>query len=83
MCILTIIIDESVINSMEISCFLNCGSIFPKLVNLNDQSLNDFNECCNTISRTSGYGTTQATCTTACKFCYNHYIPIHIIAIYL
>ena len=65
MCILIVIIDESVINSMEVECFADCSSHSPDASN--DESTNDFNGCCNTVATTGGYGGDTITCTAACK----------------
>ena len=81
MCALIIIIDDSVMNSAAVACFSNCGSNTPDSTNLQDLSTNDFNGCCNTASSTSGYGITAAICTTECKFYYNYYIFLQILAI--
>ena len=78
MCIIIIIIDGSVTNPAEIICFSNCGSNVQDTDNFDDVTNNDFNECCNSVSRTSGYGDNIQSCLVACKFCYNDYISIHM-----
>ena len=59
-------------------CYSNCGLInsdgdVVDIDNPDDayESINDVNECCNTVSTTTGYGI-PGTCITACKFSYNH-----------
>ena len=83
MCILIITIDASVINFMQFTCFSNCGSNVVDTVNPADASTDNLNECCNTASTNSGYGENTALCITACKFCYNHFISLHIPASYI
>ena len=83
MCVLIIIIDGSVINSFGIECYSNCDSDMLDTTNSVDTSPNDFNGCCNSVSTTSGYGSTSINCDAACKLCYNHYISLHIPATYL
>ena len=82
LCIPIIIIDPSVRNAEEVTCFSNCDSDVIDADNPSDASVDDFNECCNTVSTTSGYGF-PGNCFVACKFCYNYYNSLHILAIYL
>ena len=85
MCIPNIITDESVINTVQLTCYSMCGSDMVDADNNSmDTTTNDFNGCCNSVSTTSGYSATAlSTCTTVCKFYYNHYISLYILAIYL
>ena len=89
MCIPIIIIDLSVTNPLPLTCYSNCGLVnldgdVVDMVNPSDMSDDDFNGCCDTSSTTSGYGITGTpTCIGICKFCYNHYISLHIPATYI
>ena len=83
MCILIIIIDESVTNSMEVECFSDCDSNGVAINPTNDNTIGDLNVCCVSDFRSSGFGENGADCTATCKFCYNHCISLHILAIYL
>ena len=76
-----IIIDSSVTSSMQLTCYSDCDSDLVDTNNPLDDTINDFNGCCNSVSLTSGSGFTD--CFLACKFCYNHCISLHIPAIYL
>ena len=79
MCIPIIITDDSVINTEELTCYSICGSDMVDADNSMDNTTNDFNGCCNSVSTTSGYSATASpTCTIACKFYYNHYISLYI-----
>ena len=87
MCIPIIIKDESVTNTGQILCYSNCGLInsdsdITDPNHADGLSANDINACCNTDLRTSGYSSAASpVCTAACKFCYNYYISLHVLAI--
>ena len=81
MCILIFIIDSSVTSSMQITCYSDCDSDLVDTDLPSDDTTNDLNSCCDTILLTAGYGFTD--CLSTCKFCFNHYISLHISALYL
>ena len=72
--------DESVVNILSLTCYSTCdlsnsnGNIEDTSIP-RDQSIGDINNCCNSVSTTSGYGETLrigTTCTALCKFCCNY-----------
>ena len=83
MCIPIIITDESITNPTNITCYSICDSDVIDTDNMTDTFTDDVNECCNSASRTSGFGDDESGCTKACKFYYNHCISLHILAIYI
>ena len=70
-------IDESVRNSVDVSCFLICDPSSPEnnvLDDENDQITGDENTCCSSGITTSGYGADTTACT-PCKF---FWIILHV-----
>ena len=89
MCIRIIIIDESVTNTMEYTCFSICDPLSPDNNVLgtgdfsSDQNVGDYNSCCDVFGISSGYGTNTETCSfNLCKFYCIYYNYVSCIQIY-